>query len=87
MELAHLPYRKGTFEDYVGRKALERLGKKKWRRNVARVVERLTADLLPDDVFIGGGNAKKLKKLPPGARAGSNDRAFLGGVRVWEKPR
>ncbi len=85
MELAHLPYRKGTFEDYVGRKALKRLGTKKWRKNVARVVESLTAALLPDDVVIGGGNAKKLKKLPPGARAGTNDRAFLGGVRVWEE--
>jgi polyphosphate glucokinase len=84
MELAHLPYRRGTFEDYVGRRALERMGKKKWRRHVDRVVEVLVAALLPDDVVIGGGNVKKLKRLPAGARAGSNDNAHRGGVRLWD---
>jgi len=85
MELAHLPYRKGTFEDYVGRKGLERMGKKKWRRHVERAVELLTAALLPDDVVIGGGNVTKLKRLPPGARAGSNDNAHRGGLRLWDE--
>jgi len=85
MELSHLPYRKGTFEDYVGRKGLERMGKKKWRRHVERVVEILVAALMPDDVVIGGGNVKKLKRLPPGARAGSNDNAHRGGVRLWRE--
>jgi len=85
MELSHLPYRKGTFEDYVGRRGLERMGKKKWRRHVEHVVEILAAALLPDDVVIGGGNVKKLKRLPPGARAGSNDNAHRGGVRLWRE--
>jgi polyphosphate glucokinase len=85
MELAHLPYRKGTFEDYVGRKGLERMGKKKWRRHVERAVELLTAALLPDDVVIGGGNVTKLKRLPPGARAGSNENAHRGGLRLWDE--
>src|SRR5207245_484596 len=66
MELAHLPYKKGTFEDYVGIRGLKRLGKKKWRQHVADVVARLVAALETDDVVLGGGNIKKLKELPPG---------------------
>jgi polyphosphate glucokinase len=84
MELAHLPYKKGTFEDYVGRRGLERLGKNKWRRHVADVVARLITALEPDDVVLGGGNTKKLKQLPEGCRAGDNANAFLGGFRLWE---
>jgi polyphosphate glucokinase len=85
MELAHLPYKKGTYEDYVGRRGLKRLGKKKWRNAVADVVAKLVAALQPDEVVLGGGNAKKLKQLPPGCRAGANANAFLGGFRLWDK--
>jgi len=85
MELGHLPYRKGVYEDYVGTGGLEKHGKKRWRRYVADVVGRLTAALEPDDVVVGGGNAKELKQLPPGSRAGENTNAFLGGFRLWEK--
>ena len=84
MELAHLPYRKATYEDYVGLRGLEKRGKKKWRRHVEQVVEKLTQALEPDDVVIGGGNAKKLKALPPHSRLGNNSNAFLGGFRLWE---
>ena len=85
MELGHLPYRKGTYEDYVGIRGLDQFGKKKWRRYVADVVARLIAALQPDDVVLGGGNVKKLKELPPGCRTGDNDNAFLGGFRLWEE--
>ncbi len=85
MELGHLPYRKATFEDYVGVRGLEKYGKKKWRRHVADTVERLIAALEPEDVILGGGNVHKLKKLPPGCRAGDNANAFRGGFRLWEK--
>jgi polyphosphate glucokinase len=85
MELGHLPYRKSTYEDYVGIRGLEQRGKKKWRLYVADVVARLTAALEPDDVVLGGGNINKLKQLPPGCRAGDNANAFLGGLRLWEK--
>jgi len=85
MELAHLPYKKHTFEDYVGRAGLERHGKNKWRRHVADVVARLIAALEPDDIVIGGGNASKLNTLPPHARIGDNANAFRGGFRLWEK--
>jgi polyphosphate glucokinase len=84
MELGHLPYKKGTFEDYVGIRGLERRGKKKWRGAVEDVVARLVAALEPDSVVLGGGNVKKLKALPPLCRAGVNANAFLGGFRLWE---
>ena len=86
MELAHLPYRKGTYEDYVGLRGIVRYGKKKWRKHVFDVVEKLTAALEPDDVVLGGGNVKLLKSLPPKCRAGSNANAFIGGFRLWEGP-
>lgn len=87
MELGHLPYKKSTYEDYVGERGLERAGKGKWRRHVTDVVARLIAALEPDDVVLGGGNVKQLKKLPPGCRAGDNANAFLGGFRLWEDTR
>ena len=83
MELGHLPYKKATFEYYVGLRGLKRFGKKKWKKHVADVVARLIAALEPDDVVLGGGNVKKLEELPPGCRAGDNDNAFLGGFRLW----
>src|SRR5258707_11050746 len=85
MELGHLPYRKATFEDYVGIRGLEKYGKGKWRGYVADVVTRLIAAIEPDEVVLGGGNVKKLKELPSGSRVGDNDNAFLGGFRVWKK--
>jgi polyphosphate glucokinase len=84
MELGHLPYKKGTYEDYVGREALEERGKKKWRRDVADVAARLIAALEPDDVVLGGGNVEELKQLPPHCRAGNNANAFIGGFRLWD---
>jgi predicted NBD/HSP70 family sugar kinase len=85
MELAHLLYKKGkTYEDYLGVRGLERMGKKKWRRHVANVVELLKAALDADYVVLGGGNSKKLKTLPEGARLGNNANAFLGGFRLWK---
>ncbi|MEJ7590044.1 MAG: ROK family protein [Planctomycetaceae bacterium] len=84
MELAHLPYKKKTFEEYVGLAGLERLGKKKWRLAVFDVVKRLRAALEPDYVVIGGGNASLLEKLPDGIETCPNDNAFVGGFRLWE---
>jgi len=88
MELAHLPYRKGrTYEEYVGKTGLERLGKKKWRRHVADVITRLRAALEVQDVVVGGGNAKLLDRLPRGVRRVDNANAFAGGVRLWRADR
>jgi polyphosphate glucokinase len=86
MELGHLPYKKGkTYEDYLGRRGLKRLGKKRWRQQVAVIIEQLRAALQPDDVVIGGGNAKKLDALPMGCRLGDNGNAFVGGFQLWKK--
>src|SRR2546426_4569135 len=85
MELGHLPYKRRTFEDYVGVRGYDRLGKKKWRQQVADVVARLIAALEPEDVVLGGGNVKRLKELPPGCRAGDNANAFVGGFRLWQE--
>src|SRR5580658_7232995 len=85
MELAHLPYKKGrTYEDYIGLRGLERLGKKRWQRHVFDVVEKLKAALGADYVVLGGGNVKLLKDLPPGARMGENSNAQKGGVRLFQ---
>ena len=86
MELAHLPYKNGkTYEDYVGIRGLERLGKKSWRRHVSDVVERLKNAMGADYVVLGGGNSKLLKALPPDSRLGDNENAFKGGARLWKE--
>ncbi len=84
MELGHLSYRKRTFEDYVGLRGLKRSGKRKWRKHVLRGLSRLIEALHLDDVVLGGGNARNLKKLPDGCRLGDNAFAFVGGFRLWE---
>jgi polyphosphate glucokinase len=86
MELGHLPYKKGTYEDYVGNPGLDRFGKKRWRKLVEDVVERLVAALEPQDVVIGGGNVIHMNKLPRGCRASNNADAFIGGFRMWDDP-
>ena len=86
MELAHLPYRNGkTFEDYVGIRGLQRLGRKKWQQHVGKVVQQLRDAMQAEEVVLGGGNAKKLRELPPGTRLGENANAFVGGFRIWEE--
>jgi polyphosphate glucokinase len=86
LELCILPYKKGSYEDYVGTRGLVRLGKKEWRQSVADVVARFIEAFVADDVVLGGGNVKYLRELPPGCRAGKNANAFVGGFRLWEEP-
>jgi polyphosphate glucokinase len=83
MELAHLPFRKATFEDYVGQRGRERLGEKRWRKAVLETIERFVAALEPEYVVLGGGNAKRIGELPANCRLGGNQDAFLGGFRLW----
>ena len=85
LELGHLPYRKATFEDYFGERGRVRLGKKRWREAVSETVELLSKALEPDYVVLGGGNAKRLKELPPNARLGANQNAFIGAFRLWDE--
>jgi len=86
LELAHLPYRKDrTYEDYVGLRGYKRMGRKRWQAHVDRVVELFKRGLQVDYVMLGGGQTKKLKGLPPGARLGDNSRAIVGGIRLWDE--
>jgi polyphosphate glucokinase len=85
MEIGHLSYRDGTYEDYLGARGLEKHGQVQWRRHVAFGIARLISALHVDHVVIGGGNARKLGRLPPKCRYGDNAHAFLGGLRMWEK--
>jgi polyphosphate glucokinase len=85
MEIGHLPFKKRTFEDYLGDAARKRLGGKRWRKLVAEAVEQLSVAFEPDTIVIGGGNATKLDELPPNARLGSNSNAFTGGFRAWDE--
>lgn len=86
MEVGHLPFKQGkTYEDFIGLRGLKRLGKKSWRRHVIDIVTRLKYALEADYVVLGGGNAKKIKKLPPNTRFGDNANAFRGGFRLWKK--
>lgn len=84
LELGHLPFRKKTFEDYVGKAAREKHGNKQWRKDVFDVVEQLSRALEPEYVVLGGGDAAELKELPPNARRGDNENAFTGGFRLWD---
>ena len=87
LEMAHLPYRNGkTYEDFLGKRGLDRVGKKRWRQLVGEIVARLHHAFQVDEVVLGGGNVKQLKALPPATRLGSNANAFTGGFRLWERP-
>jgi len=83
MELGHLPFRKATFEDYVGERGRDRLGEKRWRKAVLETIDRFVASLEPEYVVLGGGNAKRIGELPAICRLGANEDAFLGGFRLW----
>jgi polyphosphate glucokinase len=84
LELGHLPFKKKTFEEYVSERALKRVGKKKWRKEVFETVAELTSAIEPDYLVIGGGGADDLDELPPKCRRGDNENAFVGGFRLWD---
>jgi polyphosphate glucokinase len=87
LEIAHLSYKSGmTYEEVLGKRGKERMGKKRWRKMVTEIVEALYAGFQVDEVVLGGGNAKQLKDLPPNTRLGSNRNAFAGGYRLWKDP-
>ena len=84
MEIGHLPFKKRTFEDYLGDRARRNNGAKRWQKHVAEAVAQLTAALEPNSVVLGGGNSARLTQLPPGTRLGNNSNAFTGGFRLWQ---
>ncbi|MDF2157873.1 ROK family protein [Algoriphagus sp. CAU 1675] len=85
IEGGHLPYRKSTFESYIGKAYLQKNGEKKWEKHVLNAVDIFSDALQPDDIVLGGGNSKLLSKIPEGCRTGTNQNAFKGGFRLWEE--
>ncbi|HVC29258.1 MAG TPA: ROK family protein [Gammaproteobacteria bacterium] len=86
MELGHLHYANGhTYEEYLGDEGRKRLGNKKWRAIVDKVVQGFQNALLPDYIMLGGGNVRHIKRLPPQIRRGDNAYAFVGGFRLWQQ--
>ncbi len=85
LELAHLPYKGGrTYEEYIGLAGLQLRGKRRWRKSVLDIVDRLQAAMVCDYVLLGGGNAKLMKELPDGVILGANSNAIEGGIKLWE---
>jgi predicted NBD/HSP70 family sugar kinase len=85
MELGHLPFKKATYETYIGEAGMERLGKKRWRKHVLATIDSFSKALEPDYIVLGGGNATEVgEPLPPNVRLGDNRNAFVGGFRLWD---
>lgn len=86
LELGHHPFRRGkTYEDMVGRKALEKGGKKRWRRHVRAAIDQLEPIFNYRTLYLGGGNAQHLRAadLPKNVRVRSNEAGLLGGIALW----
>jgi polyphosphate glucokinase len=85
LELGDLPYFEDRIiEDFLGKSGINDLGEKEWERLVMSTVAQLKKSFIADYIVLGGGNVKKLKKLPEGAELGHNRNAYLGGVRLWQ---
>jgi len=87
LELAHHPYRKGrTYEEYLGARALEAVGKKKWNRRLSRALAQIDPIWNPDRIYLGGGNAKHVRvELPAHVEVTSNVAGLLGGIALWRE--
>ena len=86
LELAHHPWRKDkTYEEYLGKKALEKYGKKRWNKLLEKAITQLESLFNYDHLFIGGGNADKINfSLPAKATRVPNEDGLLGGVALWK---
>jgi len=85
LELAHHPFKKGrTYEEHIGARALDKVGKKKWNKRVRQVLEQVQPIFNPDIIYLGGGNAKHLKgNLPGNVKITENVAGLLGGIALW----
>jgi len=86
IELAHHPLHKGkTYEEFIGQKALKKVGKKRWNKRVAYILEQVQPIFNPARIYLGGGNAKKLSiKLPKNVTVTDNVAGLLGGIALWK---
>jgi polyphosphate glucokinase len=84
LELGDLPYEDGIIEQVLGKPGLDRLGEKKWKRQVLFCLKQLKLSFIADYIVLGGGNAKQFDELPVGIVPGDNRNVYLGGLRMWE---
>jgi len=83
MELAHLPFRDKDYEYYVSEQHRENVGDVQWHNDVFEIANIFYNTFMPDYIVLGGGNVHNLRELPAHIRRGDNDKAFLGGIRLW----
>jgi polyphosphate glucokinase len=84
LELGHHPWRSKTYEDYLGRKGLKKLGKKRWNRLLAKAIDQTRDTFNWDRLYLGGGNAKEIDfTLPENVTVISNEDGLFGGVALW----
>jgi hypothetical protein len=85
LELGDLPYRdRDIIENFLGIPGIARLGEEEWKHEVIFAVTQLKKSFIADYVVLGGGNVHRFDQLPDGIERGSNENAFLGGLRLWE---
>lgn len=85
LELAHHPWRKKTYEEYLGRSGLKKYGKKRWNKLLRLAVAQTAATFNWDTLYIGGGNNKEITgHFGPKIKIVSNEDGLLGGVALWE---
>ncbi len=86
LELGHHPWKKRTYEDYLGRRGLDKYGKKRWNKLLQEAIAQTAATFNWDHLYLGGGNTKKIAfKLPPNVSIVSNEDGILGGVALWRE--
>jgi polyphosphate glucokinase len=87
LELGHHPWKKKTYEDYLGRRGLDHYGKKHWNKLLREAIAQTQATFNWDHLYLGGGNTGKIGfKLPPNVSIVSNEDGILGGVALWREP-
>jgi polyphosphate glucokinase len=85
LELGHHPWRKHTYEDYLGRRGLDKYGKKEWNKFLEAAIAQTAATFNWDHLYLGGGNTKKIDfALPKDTTIVSNETGLLGGVALWK---
>jgi len=87
LELGHHPWKKKTYEDYLGIRGLKQYGKKHWNKLLREAIDQTQKLFNWDHLYLGGGNTKKIDfKLPPNVSIVSNEEGILGGVVLWRQP-
>jgi polyphosphate glucokinase len=85
LELGHHPWKKHTYEDYIGRRGLDKYGKKAWNKFVEEAIVQTSSTFNWDKLYLGGGNTKRIEfKLPKNVEIVSNETGLLGGVALWK---